>query len=403
MLSIVNHRRWEDILRSLFNIVCRAIPDKENAAAATAALATMKGEEGKMKKKEEETKDEKGERKNENQEDDDGEEEEEEEEEDDKDVEEHTRLCRGTLGTAMGAMLAVLEPDAARGKVLEMDDGKFHRRMFEEMTKILPARHGDASLDAVGVIHRLLWIRPDAGMEEREMLISGLIAIGDEDVGPNEDGSGGGDDELDFDFDFDDDDDEDPDDDWTLDEGYMFYDGGERRTTTPATAATAAATTTTNDVSDGVDDEAAAALAASESDAEQVTMNGLMAALRTHLPSPGRAGEGKGAGGGSVACTQALHIFRALFEDLNILDIKTRADFRRVRGRQRLRAARRSGGGKEVGGSGGGGGGGGGGWRQLQTRQLRDLVGFGFGSRAFPSSLLFLFYSFFLLFNLRIA
>ena len=35
-------------------------------------------------------------------------------------------------------------------------------RVFRCMGSILPARHGDAALDAVGVLHRVLWLRPDA-------------------------------------------------------------------------------------------------------------------------------------------------------------------------------------------------------------------------------------------------
>jgi hypothetical protein len=315
----------------LSNATCtattRAILDKETAATATAKADEDEGGEaagGKKATKKSE-----------------GDENEEEEEEE----EEHTLLCRGALGTAMGAMLAIIEPDSARGKVLEMDEGRFHRRVFREMTKILPARHGDAALDAVGVIHRLLWIRPDAGMAERETLMSGLIAISDCDGdgdeggesrgsddggggeggggegrggagggggggvggggegvgvegggegGGGEGGGGGGGGSGDDDDDGDDDSEFDPDDDWTLDEGYQFY-------VDPGKSGSAA-------------ESAADSAAASAADAEEVSLNGFMAALRTHLPPPGRAGDGGGAGGGSVACTQALHILRALFE-----------------------------------------------------------------------------------------
>ena len=92
-------------------------------------------------------------------------------------VEEHTRLCRGSLSTSTAALLAMIEPDAARGKVLALSNGSFFREVLVEMTKILAARHGDAALDAVGIVHRLLWMRPDATLAERDSIASALVDI----------------------------------------------------------------------------------------------------------------------------------------------------------------------------------------------------------------------------------
>ena len=92
-------------------------------------------------------------------------------------VEEHPRLCRGSLSTSTAALLAMIEPDAARGKVLALSNGSFFREVLVEMTKILAARHGDAALDAVGIVHRLLWMRPDATLAERDSITSALVDI----------------------------------------------------------------------------------------------------------------------------------------------------------------------------------------------------------------------------------
>jgi hypothetical protein len=49
---------------------------------------------------------------------------------------------------------------------------------------------------------------------------------------------------------------------------------------------------------------AAQTLAEAAVDAEEVSINGFIAGLRTHLPAPGRAGGGSGVGGGTAACSQ---------------------------------------------------------------------------------------------------
>ena len=99
-------------------------------------------------------------------------------------------------------------------------------------------------------------------------------------------------------------------------------------------------------------------------DAEAADANGFIAALRTHLPEPGAAGSGRGAGGGTVACTQAVHVLRALFEDLKVLDLphkfprgarRERKQPRASEGGSERRRERRL-------------------WRQLRTAQLRDLA-----------------------------
>ena len=87
-----------------------------------------------------------------------------------------------------------------------------------------------------------------------------------------------------------------------------------------------------------------------------MSINGLLAALRTHLPKPGRASDGKGAGGGTLACTQALHVFRSLFEDLTLLDARENFGYGASRADD---AAARNPAGQ---------------WRQLRPRQLRELV-----------------------------
>ena len=45
------------------------------------------------------------------------------------------------------------------------------------MTKILAARHGDAALDAVGIVHRLLWMRPDATRAERDSIAARSVRV----------------------------------------------------------------------------------------------------------------------------------------------------------------------------------------------------------------------------------
>ena len=171
-------------------------------------------------------------------------------------------------------------------------------------------------------MHRLLWIRPDAVTAERETLMASLIAMdsgdggggggggdgggggggcgGSGEGGNSERGSSGGggsggggggvggnagNPALD------------PEDNWTDDEGYAFYvnkDAAERRSgesTEESRAAAAAAAV-------------AQTLADAAADAEEVSINGFIAGLRTHLPAPGRAGGGTGVGGGTAACSQ---------------------------------------------------------------------------------------------------
>ena len=230
---------------------------------------------------------------------------------------EHAELCRGSLGTATGCLLALLEPDSARPKLLAMDDGEFIVDLFKTMTSILPKRHGDASLDAVGVIHRILWLRPDATTAERTRITKALMRME-----TSYESSGG--------------------------MGARITD-----TSVPTTSTTPMISTSQQqsphdeqtdpddlwdwNASDGYcvnkkenekfhpfrwhpEFDRRVLKVEYEMQAESVSLNGLIAGLRTHLPPPGQCGAGNGAAGGSVVCTQAVHVLRALFEDLGVLD-----------------------------------------------------------------------------------
>ena len=271
---------------------------------------------------------------------------------------EHAVLCRGALGTYTGAFLALLEPDSARPRLLDMDGGSFVLRVFRCFGSILPARHGDAALDAVGVFHRVLWLRPDATAAERRGLTRALVAMETplcsldareiervagargtetetEVVRPpraERDEQGAETASTDEQCD--------PDDlwDWDPRDGYCanarpgepfhpfrWHPESDRQTLRRLC----------------------------EEQAEFVSANGVLAGLRTHLPPPGIAGDGYGAAGGTVACTQAVHALRALFEDLQILDAQ--ATHERVLMCADAFEKRTM-------------------WRQLRTAQLRELV-----------------------------
>ena len=279
----------------------------------------------------------------------------------------------------VGALLAAMEPDSARPRILAMDGGRFFRRAFRAAAKILPARHGDASLDAVGVMHRLLWIRPDATTTERETLMRALVDIDEAPVDSSrtetemEMGSstetrvgGAGD---------------------GRDGNHRATRGGggrgaanaatrtrrdERRAMEPggATRLIPESFDTDPRATTGRGPEGVAAdsttsstgttssTTSSAAQAEAVSVNGVLAALRSHLPPPtGVAGPGLGAGGGSLACTQAVHVLRALFEDLGVFEAQRKYG-RRKNGRGG------TGGSSEPEAL----------WRQLRTDQLRDLV-----------------------------
>jgi hypothetical protein len=290
-----------------------------------------------------------------------------------KEKDEHFVLCRGALGTYTGAFLALLEPDSARPLLLRMDDGAFVLRVFRCMGSILPARHGDAALDAVGVLHRVLWLRPDASTKERRGLMRALCAMetplssldkravdsvelpsglynasstdgtNDSRIAAQHSAStrDSGSDRPRFDSERLEDADEqcDPDDlwDWHPVDGYFsnqrpgepfhpfrWHPKSDRETLWRDC----------------------------EAQAERVSVNGVLAGLRTHLPPPGSAGEGSGAAGGTVACTQAVHALRALFEDLQILDAQAKYERALM---PRVFASRAM-------------------WRQLRTAQMRELV-----------------------------
>ena len=396
MLSLVNHPTWEGILRALFDDVERLVRTRESAA--TGGMRSVRRERRARARADDPA----GfaawvdERKNSI----DGAVSDSESDSDDADdamndapcrvpPKDHDALCRGRLGTAVGALLAVMEPDSARPRLLAMDGGGFFRRVFRAATKILPARHGDASLDAVGVMHRLLWIRPDATTTERETLMRALVDIDESpvdssspvdfsspvetsarketEIGSTETRVGGAGDGRDGTPSCD------PKGRWTWsrERGYENAprrargDGtgrsdpdkpGELRhrpaTTTGRGPEGVAADSTTPSTS------TTSSTTSSAAQAEAVSVNGVLAALRSHLPPPtGVVGLGLGAAGGSLACTQALHVLRALFEDLGVLEAQRKYG-RRKNGR------------------------GGAGdssepealWRQLRTDQLRDLV-----------------------------
>ena len=298
---------------------------------------------------------------------------------------EHAILCRGALGTYTGAFLALLEPDSARPRLLQMDGGAFVLRVFRCMGSILPARHGDAALDAVGVLHRVLWLRPDASARERLALMRALVAM----ETPLR----------------------------SLDAGEIERvdraEGAEAETTDPGTTdpAMGAPPRASEDASEDASSSAEplarrggghaetqpesppadeqcdpddlwdwhprdgycanarpgepfhpfrwhpesdrrALWRLCEAQAERVSVNGVLAGLRTHLPPPGSAGDGGGAAGGTVACTQAVHALRALFEDLGVLDAQAKHERALMRRAFETRTM----------------------WRQLRTAQMRELV-----------------------------
>ena len=182
MLSLVNHPTWEGILRALFDDVERLVGTRESAA--TGGMRSVRRERRARARADDPAGydawvDERKRGSNDGASVSDF-----ESDADDADddaardaPEDHDALCRGRLGTVVGALLAAMEPDSARPRLLAMDGGGFFRRVFRAAAKILPARHGDASLDAVGVMHRLLWIRPDATTTERETLMRALVDI----------------------------------------------------------------------------------------------------------------------------------------------------------------------------------------------------------------------------------
>ena len=350
MLSLVNHDTWEGILRSLFAMVTDAI-DEHFAESADAEDGGGGGGGGGGGDDDETTTSSIASAAS---------------------ASSHAALCRGALGTATGAMLAAMEPDSARAKILAMDGGRFVDRVFREVTRILPARHGDAALDAVGIVHRLLWIRPDASAAEKRLLSKSIVAMGQRD-GRSRKRSRGGErvgeggervktdslpDSRDPPSDSDSESDADPYDpdelwDWRETTGYS------RNPHPGAPLDPGAFHRPFREAPDParVRDEW-------RRDAEAADTNGFIAALRTHLPEPGAAGSGRGAGGGTVACTQAVHVLRALFEDLKVLDLphkfprgarRERKQPRASEGGSERRSERRL-------------------WRQLRTAQLRDLA-----------------------------
>jgi hypothetical protein len=289
---------------------------------------------------------------------------------------EHAILCRGALGTYTGAFLALLEPDSARPRLLQMDGGAFVLRVFRCMGSILPARHGDAALDAVGVLHRVLWLRPDASARERLALMRALVAMEtpllsldageiervdraraeaetrttDPAIGAPPRASegasssaeplarrGGGHAESQPESEADEQ--CDPDDlwDWHPRDGYC---------------ANARPGEPFHPFRWHPESDRRALWRLCEAQAERVSVNGVLAGLRTHLPPPGSAGDGGGAAGGTVACTQAVHALRALFEDLGILDAQAKHERVLMRRAFETRTM----------------------WRQLRTAQMRELV-----------------------------
>ena len=88
-----------------------------------------------------------------------------------------------------------------------------------------------------------------------------------------------------------------------------------------------------------------------EAQAERVSVNGVLAGLRTHLP-PRVRGRRRRRRRGTVACTQAVHALRALFEDLGILDAQAKHERVLMRRTFETRTM----------------------WRQLRTAQMRELV-----------------------------
>ena len=288
---------------------------------------------------------------------------------------EHAILCRGALGTYTGAFLALLEPDSARPRLLQMDGGAFVLRVFRCMGSILPARHGDAALDAVGVLHRVLWLRPDASARERLALMRALVAMEtpllsldageiervdraraeaetrttDPAIGTPPRASegasssaeplarrGGG--HAEYQPESEADEQCDPDDlwDWHPRDGYC---------------ANARPGEPFHPFRWHPESDRRALWRLCEAQAERVSVNGVLAGLRRTCP-PGSAGDGGGAAGGTVACTQAVHALRALFEDLGILDAQAKHERVLMRRTFETRTM----------------------WRQLRTAQMRELV-----------------------------
>ena len=387
MLSLVNHPTWEGILRALFDDVERLVGTRESAA--TGGMRSVRRERRARARADDPARyaawiDDRRKRGS-----NDGDYESDDEFDADdaaRDApEDHDALCRGRLGTAVGALLATMEPDSARPRILAMDGGRFFRRAFRAAAKILPARHGDASLDAVGVMHRLLWIRPDATTTERETLMRALVDIDEAPIGSSrtemetEMGSstetrvGGAGDGRDGTPSCD------PRGRWTWSRE-RGYENAPRRATGDGTGRSdpakpgelryrPAATTgrgpegvaadSTTSSTNGTTNGTTSSTTSSAAQAEAVSVNGVLAALRSHLPPPtGVAGPGLGAGGGSLACTQAVHVLRALFEDLGVLEAQ------RKYGRRKNGRAGGTGGSSEPEAL----------WRQLRADQLGDLV-----------------------------
>ena len=324
-LSLVNHPTWEGIVRAIFDDVERLVDVRE--VAATGGMRSVRRERRERARLsspteyEEWSKTQIADGRMDSDDDDD------DVNDDDTSVspEDHDALCRGRLGTAVGAVLAAMEPDSARPKLLAMDGGLFFPRVFRTCSRILPSRHGDASLDAVGVMHRLLWIRPDATTAERETLMRTLVEMDDDDMDGSEETKEETKEEPN--------EMKDPLWTWTRERGYESCPPHKGDLDVlPVERVASDSNLRPHD--------------STSAQAERVSVNGVIAALRTHLPWPvGVAGDRLGAGGGSLACTQALHVLRAMFEDLGVIEaqrkygragegVKTEALWPQLRGDQ---------------------------------------------------------------------
>jgi hypothetical protein len=147
-------------------------------------------------------------------------------------------------------------------------------------------------------MHRLLWIRPDATTAERETLMRTLVEMDDDDTDGSEETKEA----------------EEPNETkdplwtWTRERGYESCPPHKGDLDVPDEERVAS-------------DSNLRPHDSTSAQAERVSVNGVIAALRTHLPWPvGVAGDRLGAGGGSLACTQALHVLRAMFEDLGVIE-----------------------------------------------------------------------------------
>jgi hypothetical protein len=141
-LSLVNHPTWEGIVRAIFDDVERLVDVRE--VAATGGMRSVRRERRERARLsspteyEEWSKTQIADGRMDSDDDDD------DVNDDDTSVspEDHDALCRGRLGTAVGAVLAAMEPDSARPKLLAMDGGLFFPRVFRTCSRILPSRHG---------------------------------------------------------------------------------------------------------------------------------------------------------------------------------------------------------------------------------------------------------------------